>query len=146
MSKYPQPRLWTPKFPEKYVGDHTNIVARSSWEIKFMNWCDNNTSIVRWNSEETRIPYICATDNRPHTYFVDFRIEVINKYKQQKTYIVEIKPECQTIPPIYKGKQTKRYLTESMTFLKNQSKWKAATNYARDRGWEFIVLTEKHLF
>ena len=63
-----------------------------------------------------------------------------------KTYLVEIKPDAQTQPPKYPGKQTKKYLTESMTFMKNQSKWSAAKQYASDRGWEFIILTEKHLF
>lgn len=111
-----------------------------------MNWCDNNPSVQRWNSEETKIPYICASDNKPHMYFVDFRIQIINKNKEVKTYLVEIKPESQTIPPPFKGKKTKRYLTESMTFLKNQSKWDAASRYAIDRGWEFVVLTERHLF
>ena len=61
------------------------------------------------------------------------------------TYLVEIKPEEQTKAPIFPGKRTKRYLTESFYFIKNQAKWKAAKSYAQDRGWEFIILTEKHL-
>ena len=28
---------------------------------------------------------------------------------------------------------------------KNQSKWKAATEYCLDRGWEFKIITEKEL-
>lgn len=146
MSRYPEPRLWVPKFPEKYMGDYTNIVARSSWEIKFMNWCDNNSSVIKWHSEQTVVPYRCATDGKLHRYFLDFRVQVINKHEQLKTYLVEIKPDVQCKPPVYKGKQTKRYITESLTYAKNQSKWKAATQYALDRGWEFIILTEKHLF
>lgn len=143
--KYPAPRKWTPKHPEKYTGDYNNIIARSSWEILFMNWCDNNSSVVTWSSEETKIPYRCATDNKPHMYYMDFRVQIKNKNNELKTYLVEIKPDIQTKPPKYPGKQTKRYLTESMTFMKNQSKWKAAQNYAKDRGWEFIILTEYHL-
>ena len=93
MSKRPQPRKWYPKNPTKYIGDHTNIIARSSWEIKFMNWCDNNPSIITWNSEEVRIPYKCDTDNKRHLYYVDFRIQVKTKTGIVKTYIVEIKPD-----------------------------------------------------
>ena len=34
---------------------------------------------------------------------------------------------------------------ESLTFMKNQAKWEAATNYATDRGWEFKIITEHEL-
>ena len=144
MAKYHQ-GLYKVKNPEKYVGDPTNVVFRSSWETKFMLWCDTNSNVIKWQSEETVVPYRCATDNRWHRYFLDFRIQVKNREGLLKTYLVEIKPECQTMPPKYPGKQTKRYLTESLTFMKNQSKWEAAKQYALDRGWEFIILTEHHL-
>ena len=145
MSKYPVPRKYFPKHPEKYVGDANNIISRSSWELKFMNWCDTTRSVINWQSEETIVPYICATDNKWHRYFLDFRIQVQNKDGKLKTYLVEIKPHGQTMPPKYPGRQTKRYLNESMTFMKNQSKWDAAKNYASDRSWEFVILTEHHL-
>ena len=32
--KYPKPKLWRPKNPQKYVGDVNNIWVRSSWEKK----------------------------------------------------------------------------------------------------------------
>ena len=127
------------------MGDPTNVIFRSSWERKYMIWCDNTSSVIYWQSEETIVPYRCATDNKWHRYYLDFRIQVKNKEGNLKTYLVEIKPLAQTIPPKYPGKQTKRYLNESLTFMKNQSKWDAAKAYARDRGWEFVVLTEKHL-
>ncbi len=134
-------RKYVPVFPEKYVGDPTNIIMRSSWETRFASWCDKNPSIVRWSSEETIIPYRCPTDNLIHRYFVDFKITTING----KTYLVEVKPKSQTQPPVYPGKKTQRYLTESLTFMKNQAKWKAADSYAKDRGWEFKIITEQEL-
>lgn len=63
-----------------------------------------------------------------------------------RDYVVEIKPFSQTQPPKYPGKQTKRYLEEVETFVKNQSKWEAARNYAKERNMQFVVLTEKELF
>jgi len=134
-------RKFTPLFPEKYTGDPTNIIMRSSWETMFANWCDKNPSIVKWSSEETIIPYRCPTDNLIHRYFVDFKITV----REGKTYLVEVKPKSQTIPPVYPGKQTKRYLTESVMFIKNQAKWEAARNYCKDRGWQFKIITEQEL-
>ena len=134
-------RKFSPVFPEKYVGDPTNIIMRSSWETQFANWCDKNPSIVKWSSEETIVPYRCPTDNKIHRYFVDFKITTVNG----KTYLVEVKPKQQTIPPVYPGKRTQKYLTESVTFMKNQAKWKAATEFAKDRGWEFKIITEYEL-
>jgi len=134
-------RKYTPIFPEKYAGDPTNIIMRSSWETMFASWCDKNPSVVKWSSEETIIPYRRPTDNHIHRYFVDFKITV----NTGKTYLVEVKPYKQTQLPEYPGKRTQRYLMESLTFMKNQAKWEAATNYAKDRGWEFKIITEHEL-
>jgi hypothetical protein len=111
----------------------------------FASWCDKNPSIVKWNSEETIIPYRCPTDNNIHRYFVDFKIQVRSKDSSLKTYLVEVKPQKQTVAPVYPGKQTQRYLTESLTFMKNKAKWSAAVEYAKDRGWEFKIITEHEL-
>lgn len=144
MTKYLQGK-YKPKNPSKYVGDPTDIIYRSSWELKFMNWCDSNTAVVKWASETTVIPYICPTDNRPHRYFVDFKIQVRNKMDELKTYLVEIKPDIQTRPPAPPKRKTKRYITEVMTWGKNEAKWRAAREYCKDRGYEFVILTEEHL-
>lgn len=138
-------RKFRPLNPEKYIGDPTNIIMRSSWETRFASWCDRNPDVIKWQSEETIVPYRCPTDNKIHRYFIDFRVQVSTKQGNLKTYLVEIKPDRQTKPPEFPGRQTKRYITESLTFIKNQAKWKAAKQYALDRGWEFIILTENHL-
>ena len=49
-----------------------------------------------------------------------------------------------TRPPKRPDK-SKRYIGEALTFVKNQNKWEAADNYAKDRGWHFQVWTEKEL-
>jgi hypothetical protein len=134
-------RKYIPIFPEKYTGDPSNIIMRSSWETRFASWCDKNPSVLKWDSEETIIPYKCPTDNRIHRYFVDFKIYV----NTGKTYLVEVKPKTQTLPPIYPGKRTQRYLQESLAFMKNQAKWAAANEFAKDRGWEFKIITEHEL-
>ena len=138
-------RRYKPIYPEKYEGDPTSIIMRSSWETRFALWCDKNPAIVKWSSEETVIPYRCHTDNRIHRYFVDFRIKVKQTDGSIKTYIVEIKPHAQTKPPEYPGRKTKRFITESLTFVKNQSKWKAAEEWCKDRGYEFKIITEREL-
>lgn len=123
----------------------SNIWCRSSWERTFAKWCDTNSFIVRWSSEETIIPYVCPTDNKLHRYFVDFKITIKQPDGSTKTYLIEIKPLKYTTPPIFPGRRTKKYLTESYSFIKNQAKWAAARNYAKDRNWEFKIITEKEL-
>ena len=98
-----------PKNPKKYIGDPTNIIFRSSWELKFMSWADQKESIVKWRSEETIIPYRSPIDNKIHRYFVDFQIQVRDKSGSLQTYLIEIKPEKQTKPPAKQQKVTKKY-------------------------------------
>lgn len=138
-------RKFTPTNPSKYRGDTSNIIMRSSWETRFANWCDKNPAIVQWSSEETVIPYLCPTDNKVHRYFIDFKIKVKQKDGSIRVYLIEIKPAKQCVQPVYPGRNTKKYLTETFYFAKNQAKWKAANIYAKERGWEFKIITEKEL-
>lgn len=134
-----------PRNPHKYRGDVNNIIYRSSWELRAFHWADLNPSVVEWASEEIVIPYICETDNRPHRYFIDMYLKIKDKDGNIKTFLVEIKPSSQTQPPKFPGKQTKRYIEEVQTFVKNQSKWRAAKKFAQKNGAEFVILTEKEL-
>jgi hypothetical protein len=59
--------------------------------------------------------------------------------------LVEIKPKIQTKKPNKTRRKTKKYLKEVMTYAKNESKWLAANEYCKDRGWKFLVWTEDHL-
>lgn len=140
MAKYHQGK-YNIKIPNKYSGDPTNVVYRSSWELKFMNWCDNNSSVLSWSSEETIVPYRSPIDMKLHRYFLDFKIKV-NSNDGIKTYLVEIKPSSQRIPPKIPKRNSKRYLIECSTFMVNQAKWTAADRWAKDRGWNFIILDE----
>jgi TnsA endonuclease N terminal len=137
--------IYAPKNPQKYVGDANNIFFRSSWELKFMKWADSNPNVLKWNNEELVIPYLSPVDNMQHRYFVDFVVMVKTKSGEVRKYAVEIKPEAQTVPP-KQTKKTKKYLTEMTTYMTNQAKWKAADAFCRNKGIEFVVLTERHLF
>ena len=132
---------YTPKNVEKYVGNHENVVYRSLWERNTFRWLDSNDSIVAWNSEEIVIPYLCKTDNAIHRYHVDIWF----KTKENKTYLIEIKPKKQMSPPKTPKRKDQKYLTEQLIFVKNQCKWKAAKEFALDNGWEFQVWNEDTL-
>ena len=130
-----------PKNISKYEGRYDNIQYRSLWERQVMKWCDENSSIISWSSEEIIVPYICRTDLKTHRYFVDLKITFSNG----KTFLIEIKPKSQTILPKKPARQTRKFLLEVMTYTKNQCKWHAAEAYAHQRGWEFEVWTEDSL-
>ena len=133
-----------PKNPQKYAGDATNIIWRSTWERKVMDWLDQSESVVYWSSEELAIKYYNPIDNKIHRYFPDFIIKVKKKDGTVMTHVVEVKPEYQTKQPVRK-RQTQKFINEYVTYTINQSKWKAATEFCKDRGWEFRILTEKNL-
>lgn len=137
--------VFKPKNPKKYRGDPTNIIYRSSWELKLMMYLDQHNEVVCWASEELSIPYRSPVDGRIHRYFPDFIVTKINKKGLKETAIIEVKPKKQTMPPKKQEKITKKYLTEVTTWGVNEAKWKAANEYCVDRGWSFHIFTEQEL-
>ena len=144
MAHYNQSK-YKPTYPQKYKGDPTNIICRSSWERKFCIYCDRNENILEWGSEEIVMPYRSPVDGRVHRYFPDFYIKVKESTGRIKKMIIEIKPKRQCSPPAKPKKQTKGYLREAFEYAKNQAKWEAASEWCKDRGYIFKVFTEKEL-
>ena len=87
-----------------------------------------------------------AVDKKVHRYFID-NIVTIKEGNNIKTYLVEIKPQKQTEPPIVNNRKKKSTLIyEAYHYTVNQAKWEAARNYAKKKNLDFIILTEKELF
>jgi hypothetical protein len=144
-SKYNQGRFH-PQNPEKYKGDLQNIIYRSSWELKFMQWCDRNPNVIEYASEEFCIPYLSPIDGRVHRYFPDFIMKVKEQSGEIKKYIIEIKPKRQTVPPVQTSKKrTRTFINEVKTYVVNEAKWKAAEEWCKDHLLEFKVITEDQL-
>jgi len=110
-----------------------------------MNFLDTHPDVLEWNSEEVVVPYRCVTDNKMHRYFVDFWYRVRTADGSIQTMLIEVKPKAQTKEPKKQQRRTRRYINEVMTWGKNQSKWKAAEEYCKDRGWKFQIITEKEI-
>jgi len=135
--------IFTPKYPEKYVGMVTNIVYRSNWERQFMLQLDESPGVLSWASEELVIKYYDPVRNRVRRYFPDFLIRVKTRTGEIKTHIIEIKPDYQTnLRPAPKRK-SRQYLQEVADIATNQAKWQAAEEFCKDQGWTFQVVTEK---
>lgn len=136
--------------PEKYIGDPTKIIYRSSWEQRFCKYCDTTPEIDRWSSEPIAIPYVHPGDNKIHNYFVDFYMRLI-KPDETLEYLVEVKPsKSLAVPSMPEGLVTvnrlKQYNDAAKTWLINRAKFKAAEEFARINGKLFIIVTEEFLF
>ena len=134
-----------PSNPSKYDGDSTGIIYRSSLELRFMQHLDSSVGVIKWQSEELFIPYRDASrDNTWHRYFPDF-VVTVKQGAGTLTQMIEVKPLKQTMPPKVPTKRTRRSLNEQLTWVQNNCKWQAATEYCLDRGWKFKFITEKDL-
>ena len=143
-SKYRQ-GVYKPINRKKYSGNKDPIY-RSSWELKFFKWADNNDRVVRWGSENIIIPYISPLDRKVHRYFVDNFIVFLNKENKPKKYLIEIKPSMSVTKPVVSSSKKKQTLIyEQRTWVINQAKWEAAKRWADKKGYEFLILTEKEL-
>lgn len=136
---------FSPKNTNKYLGDPTNIWYRSLWERRVMVHLDDNINVIGWSNEELIIPYLSPVDNRWHRYFPDFFVRVKNREGVVESLVLEVKPKSQSKPPQIRGKVTKRYINEVVTWGVNEAKWNAAIEYCRDRKWTFRVITEEDL-
>jgi len=97
------------------------MVYRSSWELAYMKYLDQNDNVISYDSECLRIPYYDINKHIRH-YIPDFVVQ----YKTGK-YIEEIKPQC---------------FRETVT---NKNKYKSARQYCKENNIKFRVLTENYL-
>ena len=136
--------IYRPVDRQKYAGNRLPQY-RSSWELKFFQWCDKNPNVVEWSSESVVVPYKSPIDNRVHRYFIDSKV-LLKEGDNNVNYLVEIKPSQQTKPPVpSKRKKPSTVLYEKMTYAINQAKWDAARQFAKKRNMSFIILTENEL-
>jgi len=140
----PYSGIFTPKNKNKYNGDASNIIYRSSWELRVMKYLDEQPNVIWWSSEELPIPYKNPIDQKIHRYFPDFVVKTKRKDDTVMTYILEVKPEIQTKMPVRKRK-TQKFINEAATYAINQEKWKAADIFCKEHGWQFKIITEKDL-
>ena len=126
---------------KKYRGNGP-IIYRSSWERKFCLYCERNPEIVSWSSESFSIKYFSLLDNKYHNYFPDYLVSL----KNGSVYIVEVKPKAQLLkpePPKRKtDKSLKSYKWAYETWVTNMCKKSAAEEFAKAKGWQFLLVTE----
>lgn len=134
-SKYTQGYYTNAK---KYFGPEP-IIYRSSLEYDFIILLESNPKVLKWSSEQIKIPYTLKEKIKGkfvtvrHNYNTDFTV-ITEKVK----YIIEIKPEALT--PLNEAQ-----IHRNPVMYKNACKWKAAIAWAKLNGYVFKVINEKHL-
>lgn len=138
--------VYTPKNMKKYIGSSLPVF-RSSWELKAFISLDNNDKILKWGSENFVIPYIDETrNNETHRYVIDLFFEIADYTQDGRPikWLIEIKPESQSVMPKQTGrKNIQKLIAESAIVKRNQCKWRSAVAFCKSKGWHFGVYTEK---
>jgi hypothetical protein len=132
--------IYKVKNPEKYIGT-SSPRYRSSWELTFMNFCDNNPSIHQWASESVKIPYKDPLTGKNTIYVPDFLIVYLDKNHSKHAELIEIKPANQTVLE----KVGKNPYNQAQ-YVKNMAKWAAASNWCKNQGLKFRVINEQDIY
>lgn len=139
MARRPSKGLFTPQNPQKYTGDYP-IVFRSTWELEFMQYCDQHPDVMQWASEPTKIPYPNPLNGKQSIYIPDFLVTYLKSGGSKSTKLIEIKP-------LHEASESHARNTKDVAIrAKNEAKWGAATQWAGRRGIDFLVLTEAELY
>lgn len=152
---------------EKYVGDPSLVIYRSSWEFSFCKWADYSPSILRWSSEPVKIPYydrvsklneckkLGLNPNNPKNWVVknyntDFWIELKKPDDTIERWFVEIKPEYKLlkpkpVPKTAPLKDQKKFNRLAKEYLINEAKFAAIKEWATRNNCHFYIFTEVQL-
>lgn len=145
-----QQGYFVPKNPSKYAGNISEIIFRSSWEFKFMEFCDNTSSVIEWGSEGVGISYFNPILKKPSTYWIDFYMKTRSKEGNEIKWLIEVKPnkylEKPNPPERLTEKQVLHFARHAKAYLINSAKFEAAQDYARSNNMKFGIITENFLF
>jgi hypothetical protein len=138
MAKFQQ-GVFVPKNIKKYAGTKS-IKFRSSWELAFCQFCDNNKNVITWSSEPLRIPYVNPLTGKKSSYVPDFLVQYMDKNGSQRAELIEIKPSTQITMESAKTNNDKAAV------IVNTAKWQAAQAFCKHKGIAFRIISEKEMF
>ena len=138
MSKYANGKF-TIRNREKYVG-RKEPTYRSSWEFSFMQFCDNNPSVLQWASEPFMIPYGNPLTGKNTIYVPDFMMVYVDRNQQKHAEVIEVKPTKET------SFESARSVRDRAAVALNMAKWSAAQEFCKSYGMRFRVVTENDIY
>jgi hypothetical protein len=138
MNKFAQ-GTYTVANSTKYVGGKAPFY-RSSWELAFMRLCDSHPNILKWASENIKIPYRHPLTGNYANYVPDFMIQYLDKDGKEHVELIEIKPANQTT---LENARSQGQATQTAI---NAAKWTAAQEWCERKGIRFKVINEDQIF
>ena len=123
----------------KYVGNKPPFY-RSSWELAFMRMCDAHPNILKWASENVKIPYQNPATGRYANYVPDFMIQYRDKNGVEHVELIEIKPSNQTTM------ENARTGRNQMATVINAAKWTTAQERCERKGIKYKVINEDQIY
>lgn len=138
MAKYANGKYQV-KNETKYIGKKIPTY-RSSWEMTFMSFCDNNPAILQWASEPFMVPYRNPFTGKNTIYVPDFLIIYVDRSDQKHAEVVEVKPRKEI------SMENARSARDQAAAILNQAKWTAARAWCAQQGLKFRIVTEEDIF
>lgn len=138
MAKYANGKYQV-KNPAKYIGKKTPTY-RSSWEMTFCTFCDNNPAIIQWASEPFMVPYRNPFTGKNTIYVPDFLIIYVDRSDQKHAEVVEVKPRKEI------SMENARSARDQAAAVLNAAKWQAAKAWCAQQGLKFRIVTEEDIF
>ena len=126
--------------PAKYVGNKTPTY-RSSWEFVFMQFLDQNPSVLQWASEAVHINYKNPLTGKNTIYVPDFLMVYNDSNGTTHAEVIEVKPSKETT---LEG-AGKNVRNQAAAIL-NMAKWQAARAWCAANRLQFRVVTENDIF
>lgn len=139
MSKYVQGKFQLTN-PQKYVGNKAPTY-RSSWELVFMQFCDNNPNVLQWASEALHINYRNPLTGKNTIYVPDFLMVYNDANGKSNIEIIEVKPAKEATL-----EAAGENVRNQAAAILNMAKWKAARAFCKAKGMKFRVITEHDIF
>lgn len=129
--------------PDKYASLDKRIIYRSSLELKFFQFCDRDTKIIKWASEPFVVKYYHPIKKKKYDYNIDVWFQDVDK----KKYMVEIKPFAYLTKPVKPSQNAhmskwKRYKYEMERYIEIMAKKQAAKAFAEMNDMVYIFITE----
>jgi hypothetical protein len=90
-------------------------------------------------------------ESKTKPYNVDFYLKIRKDTGEVAEYIAEIKPAKKLLKPVLprtkiNEKRMTAHIEQTKEYLINMYKFQAAKQWAAERGWEFIIITEAFLY
>lgn len=141
---------FVPRHPEKYKGDPTKVIYRSSWEFKFLEYCDNSEAVIEYCAEPVCVPYWNPILKKQCDYWIDCYMATRGPDGNLNKWLIEVKPQkylsAPEPPNRLTEKQTLNYVRHAKMYIINKAKFEAAKLYARAHNMQFGIITENFLF